>query len=73
MEISPNFKMIFVSVLGLTFACLLIVILFAFLGAPETELSKIPYIQQQLISMCNLGWQAGLGAILGLIGGKAIS
>ena len=73
MEISPNFKMVFLSLTGITFTCLLIMMLFAIWGTPEAELSKTSCFQQQLILMCNFGWQAGFGALLGLIGGKAIS
>lgn len=71
MEITSKFKLIFLSVLGITVFCLLGVIILAMFGNDATDIKKVPVMQQNLYSMCSFGWQSGFGAILGLVGGKA--
>ncbi|QXE86900.1 hypothetical protein KP003_00380 [Geomonas nitrogeniifigens] len=70
MGITPKFKIIFLTVAGITVLSILVVALLAFFGNKATDPHKIPVMQQNLYTMCSFGWQSGLGALLGLIGGK---
>jgi hypothetical protein len=67
--ISPHFKLIFVSVLGLTVLSLvgsgLLTILTS--GVKQNDVTDM---EKRLFDICAFGWQSGFGAILGLIGGK---
>ena len=57
--------------LGLTLLCLLGLGLMAFLVPPAITEAGISVFQRNFSSACNFGWQAGLGALIGLIGGKS--
>ncbi|WP_152032988.1 hypothetical protein [Gallaecimonas mangrovi] len=63
-------NIIFITVVVITCFCLLCVFALAFWGNGAIEAEKIPVMQQNLYSMASFGWQAGFGAILGLIGGQ---
>ena len=71
MEITSSFKLIFLTVAGITLLSLIGVGTLAFFGNEEIDSQNIPVMQQNLYTMCSFGWQAGFGAILGLLGGKA--
>lgn len=71
MQITSNFKMIFLTVVAITVSSILGVAVLAFFGDKATEPKNIPIMQQNLCTLCTFGWQSGIGAILGLIGGKA--
>jgi hypothetical protein len=45
----------------------------AIFGDKGTNEAQIGMFQKSFFAACNFGWQAGLGAILGLIGGKVTS
>lgn len=62
---SPAFKLVFWSVLGLTILSLLVSVWLATWGK-ETEETK------RLIETCSTTWKLGFGALVGLIGGKAL-
>jgi hypothetical protein len=64
--------MVFLGVLFLTLACLAVLFWLAIYGSHATTDAQIPIAEKNLTSACNFGWQAGLGAIFGLLGGKAI-
>ena len=70
MEIPKTFKLVFITVVAFTAASVLGIILLAFFGSPGVSDATIPQFQRTLMMSCTFGWQAGLGAILGLIGGK---
>jgi|GEM_PF-1180594 len=62
--ISPTFKLVFLSVLGLTIlAGAAEVIMAAYWTAPTSN-------QQSAFEAASFVWKAGVGAILGLVGGK---
>ena len=68
--VPASFKMVFFVVTALTvlsFGCFVALVVFGNHGTKETE---IPFGERQLYAACSFGWHAGLGAILGLIGGK---
>jgi hypothetical protein len=70
LKIPASFKMVFLAVVGFTFVCLLCIAGLAFFGANVVKETDIPVFQRNLYTACSFGWQAGLGAILGLLGGK---
>ena len=71
MEITSQFKMIFLSVFFLTIASFIGLAVLAVIGSEATDLAQIPVWQKKFQTACDFGWQSGLGAILGLVGGKA--
>ncbi len=64
-EMSPAFKLIFFSVLGLTILSLAACIALA-ISARQTDAIK------NLIETTSTTWKMGFGAIIGLLGGKAL-
>jgi hypothetical protein len=70
LKIPASFKMVFLVIAGFTLLCLLCIAGLAFFGEHALKEADIPVFQRNLYSSCSFGWQAGLGAILGLIGGK---
>ena len=73
MDISSDFKMIFIAVLAITILCLIGIGSLAIFGSQSTESSNISIAQQNLSFACSFGWQSGVGALFGLIGGKTAS
>jgi len=73
MGISSDFKMIFLAVLAITILCLIGIGALAIFGSQATESSSISVAQKNFYTACSFGWQSGVGAIFGLIGGKATS
>jgi hypothetical protein len=71
LKIPASFKLVFWWVAFLTLACLLGIAGLAIFGSQAPKEGDIPLFQRDLYAMCSFGWQAGLGAMLGLIGGKA--
>jgi hypothetical protein len=44
------------------------------LSNPEAKtMAEIPILQKNLYEICRFGWQSGLGAIFGLVGGNVSS
>jgi hypothetical protein len=63
---NPYFKLLIRIVTGVLVASLIGMAALAFLGhQPATDLEK------ELSSLCRMGFQMTLGAIIGLLGGKA--
>lgn len=62
--VSPRFKLVLLCVLGLTVLCFLAYLGLAIFGNDDAE------AQNSFRSMCDFGFKAGFGAILGLLGGK---
>lgn len=62
--ISPHFKMILLSVVGLTLLSLGVSLFFSLHG-------KLTQPQSDLFTTCSTTWKMGFGAVVGLIGGKA--
>lgn len=71
MNIPKEFKFVLITVVVLTTLCLAGLASLAFFGDKGLSKSELPFFQQNLMTACTFGWQAGLGAILGLLGGKA--
>jgi uncharacterized membrane protein YczE len=65
--LTPAFKLVFCSVLGLTVLSLgvSVYLAIAYSPAPSEEIKR-------LIETCSTTWKMGFGAIVGLIGGKAL-
>ncbi len=73
MDISSDFKMIFIAVLAITVLCLIGIGTLAMFGSQATESSDISIAQKNFYLACSFGWQSGVGALFGLLGGKATS
>ncbi len=71
MNVPVTFKWTFIGVLGLTALSFIGLGLLAFFGNTSVAVDHIPIAQKNLSTACDFGWKAGLGAILGLLGGKA--
>ena len=63
--LTPTFKLVFLSVLGLTILSLVVSIWLAEHPNPSEEMKR-------LIETCTTTYKMGFGAIVGLIGGKAL-
>jgi hypothetical protein len=63
--VSPAFKLVFISVLGVTVLCILLNLGLVLLGPynPQAE---------RLSDSLSTAWKLGLGAIFGLLSGKTI-
>lgn len=70
--ISAHFKLVFLSVLGLTVFCFLVCLAIGFINGDADTMDDIPEIQEEIFTFARFGWQSGFGAIIGLIGGKAL-
>lgn len=67
LDVTPTFKLIFLSVLSLTILSLIVTIVLAvFVKSPSPAV-------QGTIETCSTTYKMGFGAIVGLIGGKALS
>ena len=73
MGITSQFKLIFLSVLALTVGSLIGIGALALFGSEATESANIPIMQKHFYAACSFGWQSGIGAIFGLIGGNVTS
>lgn len=73
MEITAGFKMIFLTVVAITILCFLGIAVLAAFGSGETDLEKVSVMERNFYTACSFGWQSGLGAIFGLLGGNATS
>jgi hypothetical protein len=70
MKIPTTFKIVFIVVVGLTLLSFVGLGILAIWGSPASSEAEISVFQRNFYNACSFGWQAGLGAILGLIGGK---
>lgn len=64
-RLSPAFKLVFASVLGLTILCLILGCSLVGLGIKSDE-AKV------MFELCTSTFKLGFGAIIGLLGGKAL-
>ncbi len=71
--IPSTFKTVFFVVVALTTASFIGIAVLALFGEKATNEAEISVFQKNFYAACSFGWQAGLGAILGLIGGKVTS
>jgi hypothetical protein len=71
--IPATFKTVFFVVVGLTILSFVGIAVLAVFGDKGVSEAEIGMFQKSFYSACSFGWQAGLGAILGLIGGKVTS
>ena len=62
-SITPTFKLVFITVLGITVVPFFIACGLSFVENPTP-------LQLNLFETCSFSWKAGFGAIIGLIGGK---
>jgi hypothetical protein len=67
--IPPSFKLVFLCIFGLTVLCWIGIALLAFCGKQTG--AELTGASKTFETVCTFGWQSGLGAILGLLGGKA--
>lgn len=67
--ISPHFKLIFLSVFGLTILCFVGACILTY-ATSKIKPSDETDMEKELFQIFRFGWQAGFGAIIGLIGGK---
>jgi hypothetical protein len=65
-RITPHFALVFLSALGLTLLCGAAMVVLSIFGE-ETEAMK------SAVGTCSDMFKMGVGAVLGLIGGKAAS
>jgi hypothetical protein len=63
--LTPVFKVVFISIFSLTIISLAVSLLLVVFG-------KENKVTEQLIETCSTTWKLGFGAIIGLIGGKAL-
>jgi len=70
LSVPATFKMVFIVVVALTVASFVGLGILAIFGGTATTDAQLSVLQRGFQTACNFGWQAGLGAILGLIGGK---
>lgn len=71
MEITAHFKMIFLTVFGITMLCLVGLGALALFGSDAVDPENISVMEKNFHAACEHGWQLGLGTVFGLIGGKA--
>jgi hypothetical protein len=64
-NLTPAFKLVFITVVCLSILSLVASIALVLYG-PRTEDAK------RLIETCSTTWKLGFGAVVGLIGGKAL-
>lgn len=60
----PTYKLVLITVIAITAVCGIADIILASMWPDPTQL------QQQAFAAVDVGWKGGLGAILGLLGGK---
>ena len=72
-KIHPHFKTILLIVTGLTLLCFFSMLVLSFINPDAKTMAEIPVLQNKMSAICNFGWQAGFGAIIGLIGGNLSS
>ncbi|MDP2241475.1 MAG: hypothetical protein Q8K18_15100 [Burkholderiales bacterium] len=70
MNVPATFKIVFLVVVAFTFLSFIGQGAMAFFGDAARTEADLSIFQRNFYSACSFGWQAGLGAILGLIGGK---
>lgn len=70
MNIPASFKIVFIVVVGFTLLSFLGQGALALFGDSAKTEAELSVFQRNFYAACSFGWQAGLGAILGLIGGK---
>jgi hypothetical protein len=66
LTITPVFKLVFASVLGITITCLLVSL---YLSTRQAPTEAINSLNEKVLSVFTLG----CGAIIGLLGGKALN
>ena len=71
MEITSYFKLIFLTVVVFTGVSLIGIGALAVFGSQAADPENISIMQKNFYAACSFGWQSGLGAIFGLIGGIA--
>lgn len=64
--LTPVFKLVFTSVLSITLICLVVAIFLAMRSNPSEEIKSL---NEKVLSVFTLG----CGAIIGLLGGKALN
>lgn len=64
-SVGPPFKLVFLITVGLTILSLVAAVLLTLYGPRNDETAR-------LIETCSTTWKLGMGAILGLLGGKSL-
>jgi len=73
LKIHPHFKLVFWAVVSFTFLSFCGMIVLSLCNPEAKTMAEIPILQKNLYELCKFGWQSGLGAILGLVGGNVSS
>ena len=69
-SLSPTFKLVFLSALGLTILCLLLAC--ALIGLSYRAGRPMTKDESGMFEICASAFKLGFGAIIGLLGGKAL-
>lgn len=69
-SLSPAFKLVFLSVLGLTILCLILAC--ALIGLSFRAGRPMTKDETGMFEVCASAFKLGFGAIIGLLGGKAL-
>jgi len=65
LSLTPLFKLVFISVLGLTILSLIVSFYLVTRDNPSEDMKR-------LAETCSTTWKMGFGAVVGLIGGKGL-
>ena len=65
LRLTPAFKWVFICVIGLTLLSLMVSIYLVSMPNPSEDVKR-------LVETCSTTYKMGFGAVVGLIGGKAI-
>ena len=73
LKIHPHFKMIFQTVIFFIILSVSILGVLTYIYPGAKTMNEMPILVSKLVTFCEFGWQAGLGAVFGLLGGNATS
>ena len=71
--LTPTFKLVFLSVLAITVIAIIISCPLAIMDRQADAMHQQAEGMKELLATCLTTWKLGFGAMLGLLGGKAMS